>query len=176
MGEVKNTLEMRSTTDGYVDYFRYRYVAGKLNELDGKTALEVGPDDGTFAKLLVGSGFKTESLGINQRKPFPWPHHIIDIRKEYLKKTFDIILVQEVLEHLTDVEKAMENILKMGTKDTMFFIAVPNWPQSRHVRVYNAKSFKDFISGYLKIKEFRIFTNTILDTTRQQYLIVGQHI
>ena len=115
---MANTLKMRVDVDGDMDNLRYNFMLGKLKELKSsglKTALEVGPDDGTMVRGVIGCGFDVESLGLKPKETsFTWHHYQMDIQLFPLPIKYDVILAGQVLEHIENVDVAMKYILAMG--------------------------------------------------------------
>ncbi len=62
--------------------------------------------------------------------------------EKYYENKYDFVIVAEVLEHLTEPEKAIKQILKLKTDNYIF--SVPNEPTWRILNMMRLKYIKDF--------------------------------
>jgi 2-polyprenyl-3-methyl-5-hydroxy-6-metoxy-1,4-benzoquinol methylase len=171
MGYLASRVAKINTTSNkryrFVMALAYVYGAGRK-----VSALEVGPGDGTFAKGFVNIGYLTEVLDIKPRKfAFDTTYNKLDITKGYLPKTFDLVHVGQVLEHVTEPKMAVENIIKMGNINTLFIFSVPNFSAKRHLRTYSNKSFKELMQPYISFMYMRTFGKN-----NKQFLIAGRKL
>jgi SAM-dependent methyltransferase len=130
-----------------------------LEQQNEKFYFEASEHDDRYIEIMRGMSF-----------PF-------DIKKESVYElnrednSFDIILLLEVLEHLEDVEKAIQEIARVS--DKYFIISVPNEPLWRilnmcrlkylkhygntpgHINHFNKKKLIETISKYAEVIEFK---------------------
>ncbi len=97
-----------------------------LNEKGkGKHALDVGCRDGYFTKYLCKLGYKTTSIDveckfekcsqIDANNPMPYPDN-----------SFDLIWCSEVIEHLEDPKKTLNEFKRIMKQDGMAVLTTPN--------------------------------------------------
>lgn len=98
------------------------------------------------ANGAIGIDFNPDSQAdiIHNLNIFPWPLE---------DNTFDVILCHNILEHIDDVPKTMEEIWRIGKNESIVEIISP-FPSSRwlytdptHKRAFASKSFDFFIEG-----------------------------
>ena len=165
-------LAREVTTEDSINNQRFNYVmsVAKLNYLKKRSAIEVGSGDGTFAKGLLSIGYQVETIDVRSFVEACWTHHILDIENSSLPKKFDLVLAGEILEHLKKPDVAMQNIISMAKLDSLLFVSVPNFPSKKHLRVYQADSFRKFMTRYLDIKDFQVFGR---GQGHKQFLVIG---
>ena len=122
--------------------YYYRFFQGWIKFLDkflplkvgeGKKVLEVGCGIGAFAKILNERGFEVNATDISAyiikkaKKNLPEiDFQKLDIEKKTkVKNKYDYILAFEVLEHLKNPTKAIENCYKMLKKVGILVFSTP---------------------------------------------------
>lgn len=111
---------------------RRRLIVKYLKNLDFKTVLEIGsgqpylPQDISKHHDFEFTGTDiSKALVEENRKEFPLYHfEVLDIVNEALPNQYDLILASEVLEHVSDIQKSLENIAKMAQRYVL--ITVPS--------------------------------------------------
>lgn len=120
----------------------YRFFQGWIRFLDkhltlkkgqGKKVLEVGCGIGAFAKILDERGFEVDATDISSfiikkaKKNLPnIKFRIFDIEKETkVDNKYDYIFAFEVLEHLKNPPKALQNFLNMLKKGGVLVFSTP---------------------------------------------------
>lgn len=76
----------------------------------------------------------------------------LDIRDDSLPQQFDLILFQQVLEHLERPEEALDNLVKMLHKDGVLIITIPDGRLddfAGHIHFWSKDSFKFFLERTL---------------------------
>lgn len=100
---------------------------------------------------------------------------MLDITKDYLKKEFDIIVANDVLEHVFNLNSSVENIKKMMHKDSFLFITVPIPTRvhlfldilglgcctikNSHVNIMSPSNWENFVfipMGFEVVEEFKM--------------------
>ncbi len=150
----------------------------EIKSLKPDSILDVGAGEGfTLEKLrkasvgntLEGIEYMDEAIELGKKTN---PHVKIqkgDIYKlPYKANTFDVVLCTEVLEHLEEPEKALQELKRVSSKYVV--LSVPNEPlftiqrfmrgknilklgdHPEHIQHWNAVSFKKFVEKHLRIK------------------------
>jgi len=128
------------------------YISDNSNKQDIKI-LEIGCGEGYLAYELSkqkenisyqGIDLDTEIIELAQKncKKANFEVGSVYNLKKYQQNKYDYIIVSEVLEHLTEPEKALQEILKMQTKQ--FIFSVPNEPIWRILNMMRLKYLKNF--------------------------------
>lgn len=135
--------------EGWIGFLQ-RYIS--LKEGKGKKVLEVGCSLGYFANLLKKRNFDVVATDISsfivKKAKVLHPDIVflrLDVEKEIkIKGEFDYIFSFEVLEHLKDPERALQNIRKKLKREGIFVFSTPS-PSSRsledptHINVNSQK-------------------------------------
>jgi 2-polyprenyl-3-methyl-5-hydroxy-6-metoxy-1,4-benzoquinol methylase len=83
----------------------------------------------------------------------PLPNYVqFDILKDDIKKNFDIVICTQVLEHLVNPEKAINNLFRMTRKGGFICISVPDGRKDTscvHINFWSPESFRFFIERYI---------------------------
>lgn len=140
----------------YVNWFTgwYNFVKNRAPLVEGKNkkVLEIGCAIGTFSKILNEKGFEVTATDISEfilkeaRGKTPnVEFRVLDIEKEpRVKEKFDYIFAFEVLEHLKDPEKALENIKNLLKPKGVFIFSTPfiseqTLKDPTHINVHDPK-------------------------------------
>jgi len=168
-------------------YFTYQFGENIVNILaekikPGSIILDYGCGTGFIIKHFINKGFETYGADTSSQS-------VDFVNKQYkdapnfkgafllndlftLNKTFDVILVIEVIEHLTDdfLESLVENVKKLGRSGSKIIFTTPNnenlndsvvycpvcdhtFHRWQHVRSWNAESLTTFIEQHgLKVE------------------------
>ena len=169
-----------------MDYNLYRFgrvleaVNSKSNSsLKGKQWLDLGCHNGTFARLLFehgvfATGVDAYSLELKTENTWEYVQHDLDTGIiPFANQTFDIVSAMEIIEHITDTDKFLDEIFRVLKPDGLLVITTPNicmlknrlrvplgmYPYGceyrnliHHVRPYNLAC----LSSHLKGHGFRI--------------------
>lgn len=99
-------------------------------------------------KSITGYDWSKKTIEI-AKKFSPSPNYVhFDVLKDESKKTFDIVICTEVLEHLLDPEKAINNLLLMTRKGGFICISLPDGRKDTfhgHIHFWSPESFRLFI-------------------------------
>lgn len=161
---------------------RFRIMLGLFRKYRLKgSVLDVGCGDGNFLSMLVGINAKNKThdfrlcgfdisnkaIELAKGKEFISDLFVGDLldRKTLPKRKFDVIVCSEVLEHIDDYRKALENIAGLVKKGGKLLITVPHsmryWTEhdkyAMHFRRYEKKEFENDMKragkGGFEIKE-----------------------
>ena len=126
--------------------------------------LDIGSGDGSFIKVCKENGH--ESFGLDGSK------ENIDFEKDRLKfndKTFDIITMLSVIEHIQNPTNILNEILRVLKKGGILIIITPNfkycyknfYDDPTHVRPYTEKSVDSLMKlhGFKNIKVVPMLIN-----------------
>jgi 2-polyprenyl-3-methyl-5-hydroxy-6-metoxy-1,4-benzoquinol methylase/uncharacterized Rossmann fold enzyme len=100
-------------------------------ELDPKVIFEIGCNDGSFLmpvkdKEVYGVDYNREGIKRGLRHGIPLTYGGIE-ELEKLNKKADLIVLNHVLEHYSDLEKELERISHLLAEGGMVYIAVPSF-------------------------------------------------
>lgn len=118
------------------------------HETIGRDLLDIGSGTGDFLRVANENGFNGIGLEPNESAR-EYAHKINSVRsspQEELynieERSFDIITMWHVLEHVYELRKDLEHISKILKNDGKLFIAVPN------MNSYDAQHYKSYWAAY----------------------------
>lgn len=157
-------------------------------QVSGNKLLEVGSGEGfVLSAILEKQNFQATALDPNESALMLLKQRLpqVETRNGYVEKlpfddnSFDIVVCCEVLEHLEDPKKALQELKRVGKE--YFILSVPNEPwfsmanflrgknlsrwgcDSEHIQKWSFKKFLKFIGGELKIiKAYKSFPWTMV--------------
>jgi len=145
-----------------------KFVANRqFNEVAVVGGTEYEPE---LSKLTKSSKFKVTFYGI---EPSPKETLYLDLNlTNEINKTFDLVLCSQVLEHIYDLNSALNNLISMCTEDTILWL---NFPTSNRVHgspdYYCAGYTSQAIYKLLKSKiDFEIIVMEDIGTVRNYFL------
>lgn len=105
-----------------------------LNQKENRRILDIGCGDGLFAEHIsdknvkIGVDFVPASDAINRNFSKYYQHNLNEGLPAELEKSekFDIILMLDILEHLTDFDRIIESAKKILKSDGLLIISLPN--------------------------------------------------
>lgn len=156
---------------GPMSRFTRHLIRNVLKDIAFTTVLDVGCGEGTLIRELFLSQKNIEPAGADisnniiekiRKEMSSVSFSVLDIQKERLDKTFDLVTAIDILEHLENDEHALSNIHKMCKK---FFLLTTLQGRMRafeknvgHVRNYHKRDLIDKLhkAGFepLKILEW----------------------
>lgn len=157
------------TRDQDIHAYSYTFLSKYTKSKDA--ILDVGCATGNLLGLFKRHGYK-QLLGLD-----PSPSCRIYARKEFgievktktletfsSKKTFDLIILSNVLEHIPDVKKAIASLTSLLSQDGKLFIAVPDAGtfsesvmepfyefSTEHINFFTKDTLRYVMSGYQAI-------------------------
>jgi 2-polyprenyl-3-methyl-5-hydroxy-6-metoxy-1,4-benzoquinol methylase len=138
MNEWENTS--RLSCDGWMN--RYEYESNLIKEIISennlKTILEIGSGPGILSQLiqknidvnyhLIDKPFAEKYFRENKLKGTFFVKDIsMDLNTEGLSKKYDLIICNDVLEHLLAPTNIVRKIHDLMTDDSLSVISIPNW-------------------------------------------------
>jgi predicted SAM-dependent methyltransferase len=96
----------------------YSVVIKEILKMEPQTILEIGPGNKIVFKILSSMGFTVNTMDIDERID---PDYVCDITSDNIKKmekSFDLVLAEEVLEHIRyeDALSALKNLRHITDK------------------------------------------------------------
>ena len=152
--ESEDYISHTDTDKGIVSYLyqavkRYSLksklrLISSLNKGSGNL-LDIGAGTGEFLKLAKDNGWNVDGVEPNEKA-----RTLADEKKIILKsdldgfsgEQFDVVTLWHVLEHLPDLEEAIQKIEGLVKPGGVLIIAVPNF------KSYDAKHYKNFWAAY----------------------------
>lgn len=144
---------------------RYLPLKSFIGDVKGKRVLDVGCGDGAFLSLLkncekIGVDIAEAYIKIAKRRGLNVFFHDIELPFDQHMGKFDIIIISDVLEHVLNPQRVLENIKKVLKRDGLIYVVIP-WKEDlsyykqyegiyryTHLRSFDEKSvvnmFKDF--------------------------------
>jgi ubiquinone/menaquinone biosynthesis C-methylase UbiE len=132
----------------------------KIN-FEGKTLVDISCGTGHcikeiqekyHLKKIVGTEFSDSAIKV-ARQVVPNAEIVsLNIETQVLPELFDIILCQQVLEHLIYPEKALHNLVKMLDKKGVLIITIPDGRKDDfegHINFWSIESFSYFLKKEL---------------------------
>lgn len=95
-----------------------------IKNIKGKTVLEVGAYDGRLSQMLESLGIKSIPTDISPNNGFVKYADVMEL--PFQSKSFDTVVALDVLEHIENPVKALDEIKRVATKQV--FVCVPNEP------------------------------------------------
>jgi len=145
------------------------------------TFLEVGPGLGDFSLYLLSQNKDVEMLDIKEEdlkimkricseKGYNYVFHLQDITLTSLTKTYDVVFSVEVIEHIEDYRRAINNMIGLAKRKVVLTTPVlSDFSSPDHKHFFLEENF-EFIDKPYKIS--RIITKNIdLSTGRRVFLI-----
>lgn len=105
-----------------------------LNELESlpkeSTILDIGPGSGLFGRLLGEAGFSEMDCVEIDREALEMAKEVyneaVENEDQLSRKQYDVLLLLDVLEHMTEPFDYLERILKFAKPGATVFVSVPN--------------------------------------------------
>lgn len=175
---VKENLDydnywIQRESEGEINKLRGRFIAFSNVIEIGSSVLDVGCGDGSLLKFLVEKrnckpyGIDISKMAIKLTKAKGVPCKLLDLSKpdSNISKSFDYIILSEVLEHIAFPEFLINKIINKFRKHIL--ISIPNsgyiayrlrylfgrfpiqWRHhpSEHIRFWTIKDFKDWLAA-----------------------------
>lgn len=123
-------------------------VKSIIDSLDGDNILDIGCGEGFVINFLqnkdiIGLDISKDALTIAKAQSPDNRFFRGDIYNlPFQKDNFDIVIVMEVLEHINDVERAIDDVKRVSKKYCIF--SVPNEPYFRLMNMLRGKNIYRF--------------------------------
>jgi 2-polyprenyl-3-methyl-5-hydroxy-6-metoxy-1,4-benzoquinol methylase len=147
----KSVLEFGCVGMGNDDeYGGVNWIHGKVKEV---------------AKKVIGLDLNEK--GINKLKNLGYDVRLQNVEEKFdLKEKFDVVLVEEVFEHLNNVGLALENIKRHLKKDGLLVITTPH---AQSASFFLQRLFRDEISGVSITDHTLWYDKNTLNTILKRY-------
>jgi len=122
----KSNQEKKIDTDS-------NWIVKSLIDHPPKNFLEIGPGDGSLLRKFKVLGWRV--FGVDLGKYAHNPHTVISPTKLPKNILFNVIVLQDVLEHAANPKKILQLYLKFLAPKAIIFIAVP-WSGSKRARIF----------------------------------------
>lgn len=153
-----------------IKYFFFAYLIDKNFKKKFKKIIEIGCGDGTMLKFFKKMNWVV--YGIERNNVLP--NKLLNINNKkissYKRKSFDLILMYNSLEHIKKPFKLLKNILNKLKKNGLVIITVPNYSSyqykfgqaewlhldtPRHLNIFSKKTFYNYFekNKIVQIKE-----------------------
>jgi SAM-dependent methyltransferase len=175
--------------------------ARKLSAEQGNRCrfLDVGVFDGVsrrYTEIRPGS----DNIDYEAVDIFPYGHefvykyqdwklhniNLLDGMKSLASNTYDVVVCEQVLEHLTDVQPAIEDMVRVLKPNGLLIVGVPIFPEGLHLvrkhvvpitdRLFQVKKIRGHVQAWSLrtfLQEFRIVPNLDIQQKRGFRIISG---
>jgi SAM-dependent methyltransferase len=174
--------------NGYIESYKYwswgyKYLASLeiiknyIAKINFKSIIDVGCGDGRLTgelqnyfhdKEVVGIDYSEKAISIAQLFNPTVQFHVRDIISESIDRTFDIITLIEVLEHIPParVNNFIKGLKKLMHSDSTLILTVPHVNQllnEKHYQHYSSSKLRSFLEPYFTIQESFYFDPSSLE-------------
>lgn len=175
---ISHATDNKGLEAAIYNYIRKKTLASKLdlirNHASGNRLLDIGCATGVFLDYCQRHSFFVEGIEpdeksrIYARKQFNLKVNDLDNLLKMPEKSFDVITMWHVLEHVNDIQDRMRMVKRLLTDNGTAFIALPN-PLS-----YDAQFYKQYWAAYDVPRHLYHFTNTSFTafSSQQQMKII----
>jgi len=156
---------MRKFIPTFSDHLaRYIYA---LEHSYKKSVIDVGCNSGFGTQILSYGANSITAIDINDKNLFgaekdnrffcPVEFQKIDLEKEYPEGKWDVAVAFELIEHIADTDKLLDNIFKGLNDEGILIFSVPHMVANReHKVLFDEQKIKEAVSKYGTIEEFYI--------------------
>lgn len=142
---------------------RYKYeadlVSKYIKEYDCKTVLEIGSGPGTLCKFVYEKSSdelvyhmldKKYAKKHHKDRGYPGEMFINDLNdgidsKPLLNDGYDLIICNDVLEHLSNPTKIVQQLYHLNTGKGKMFISIPNWRMAHQMTYRGMWDYDNFL-------------------------------
>lgn len=170
-----------------IRYIRTHNIITALSHLNLASFLDIGAGEGFHAHLVqklfqakVKACDLSEEACARAQELFSLDAAWVDIHALSFKENeFDIVLCSETLEHVSDIEKAVTELLRVAAKAVI--ITVPHESRKKiernireniphaHIRTFDTRSF-----AYLAKQGYLIISNTMICTCLEFFYFIAE--
>lgn len=153
------------------EYFENRYGMQKIYEIIKNSSnqnlkiLDIGCGNCQMLDKLKELGHQVYGLDLSPLRVLKNRKRLKNIEFGYAEEIpfeddfFDIVIAQEVLEHVFDLKKALSEIKRVLKTNGKTYIQVPykNYVESNnHLRLFSIETLNFWVNKYLKVKDIQI--------------------
>ena len=144
-------------------------ILSRYNDLSRSRILDIGSGSGYLGRLMRQKAKKYIGIDfVDERKIKDFDFIQADaLRIPFKNNSFDIIVCNHVIEHVTDQKKLLEEISRLLKKDGICYMTCPNilWPMEPHLKLlflsYFPKKIADaYVRAFGKGREYDIYPMT----------------
>lgn len=137
-----------------------------------KKILEIGSSSGYMTKFFLKNGCAVDIVEINKEAISKIPKQVTNAINDSVENpaiiknlhaNYDFIIMADVLEHLLDPKKALENLFKIASPNTKLVISMPNiacWEMRKNLFFKGDFEYQE--SGLLDRTHLHFFTTKTL--------------
>lgn len=134
----------------------------------GKLLLDIGTGNGEIAGYL-SEHYDVVSVDVIDQRTVCQGFRFVQISGEKLPfsdKSFDVVVSNHVIEHLTDVDRHLSEIWRVLKDDGLVYLATPNrfWPWEVHNRIFFLHYLPATIFKYI-LKRLELYHDDIFPLT-----------
>lgn len=154
-----------------------------LSRVGGGRALDVGAGDGYLTARLAERcshvvGIEYEETGVAVARTMLAKFRNAEVRPgsayelPFPANSFDVVTMADVIEHLEDPEKAVAEMARVASPDSVTYVTTPQWRldrvwDSRHVKEYRAEEFVALMrTGFRRVDMVYAWPRAISDLYR----------
>jgi ubiquinone/menaquinone biosynthesis C-methylase UbiE len=170
-GEIDSTLEDAYLSGWFLNESKELFKGFKINPED--SVLDIGCGDGSFSKFCAKMGAEVIFADINSKNieqtkrilegsnsrsliPIITDGNPIPLENERVNR----VIVMEVLEHVDDPKKFMDELVRVAKKESLFLVSVPDvrsenvlidvapkfyFESPNHIRIFSLEEFKNLL-------------------------------
>ena len=153
------------------EYFENRYGMQKIYEIiktspeQNLKILDIGCGNCQMLNKLKELGHQVYGLDLSPLRVLKNRKKLKDIEFGYAEEIpfednfFDIVIAQEILEHVFDLKKALCEIKRVLKNNGRVYIQVPykNYVESEnHIRLFSLETLNFWVNKYLKVKDIQL--------------------
>ena len=153
------------------EYFENRYGMQKIYEIIKNSSnqnlkiLDIGCGNCQMLDKLKDLGHQVYGLDLSPLRVLKNRKKLKNIEFGYAEEIpfednfFDIVIAQEVLEHVFDLKKALSEIKRVLKQNGKTYIQVPykNYVESNnHLRLFSTETLNFWVNKYLKVQDIQI--------------------
>lgn len=162
--------DTRAEESSWIERYKYEasLIATVIKEKNAKTVLEIGAGSGKLSSFihplvsyeldyhLIDRPTAKETFEHNKGKGTFFAKDLsLDLNISDLDKSYDLVICNDVLEHLLAPANILRRIHALMHKDSVFFVSVPNWRMA-HQFIYRGLWEYDNFIYFMHIHGFRI--------------------
>lgn len=108
------------------------WIVNSLSEIEPSSVLEVGCGDGNLLRKFRSLGW--DAYGVDMGTYAAGPQVVSSRQQLPTNKSFNVLVFQDVLEHLSDPKKELSEYMTLLAPNALLFIAVP-WSESKRAQL-----------------------------------------
>ena len=147
---ISHTDSSKTLVDKLYQYIKRRNLRKKIRLINkyttsNKTLLDIGAGTGSFLESAKYNGWETFGIEPNKKARDLAINKSLDLKANIdllEKKSFQVITLWHVLEHLPNLDLQINKIVSLLNEDGALILAVPNFQS------YDAKYYREYWAAY----------------------------